>query len=157
MLVMTTIAILAVDFKIFPRAFGKCEDFGVGLVSSPRLLGCRSKRIVKADEVVWGCSLGDGSVDGCGCRIVCFLSRDHFRFPLHPPNYLRTPRVYPDRPSLWKINAESGRRNDPVLFKPDDCFENAGQGGKEELAYLGTWGSKGDHGEKGRLSRKSHS
>ena len=33
MLVMTTIAILAVDFKIFPRVFGKCEDFGVGLVS----------------------------------------------------------------------------------------------------------------------------
>jgi len=34
MLVMTTIAILAVDFKIFPRVFGKCEDFGVGLVST---------------------------------------------------------------------------------------------------------------------------
>jgi hypothetical protein len=38
MLVMTTIAILAVDFKIFPRVFGKCEDFGVGLVSLPIIL-----------------------------------------------------------------------------------------------------------------------
>lgn len=32
MLLMTTLAILAVDFPVFPRALAKCETFGVSLV-----------------------------------------------------------------------------------------------------------------------------
>lgn len=32
MLLMTTLAILAVDFPIFPRSLAKCETFGVSLV-----------------------------------------------------------------------------------------------------------------------------
>jgi glucosaminylphosphatidylinositol acyltransferase len=34
MLLMTILAILAVDFSVFPRSFAKCETFGVSLVSS---------------------------------------------------------------------------------------------------------------------------
>ena len=33
MMVMTILCILAVDFPAFPRAQGKCEDFGTSLVS----------------------------------------------------------------------------------------------------------------------------
>lgn len=33
MMVMTIICILAVDFKVFPRTQGKCENFGTSLVS----------------------------------------------------------------------------------------------------------------------------
>jgi phosphatidylinositol glycan class W len=32
MMVMTVNCILAVDFPVFPRALGKCEDFGTGLM-----------------------------------------------------------------------------------------------------------------------------
>ena len=34
MMVMTIHCILAVDFKVFPRIQGKCENFGTSLVSS---------------------------------------------------------------------------------------------------------------------------
>lgn len=35
MILMTTIAILAVDFPVFPRRLAKCESFGVSLVCAP--------------------------------------------------------------------------------------------------------------------------
>lgn len=35
MMLMTVICILAVDFEVFPRWQGKCEDFGTSLVSFP--------------------------------------------------------------------------------------------------------------------------
>lgn len=35
MMVMTILAILSVDFEIFPRVQAKCEDFGTSLVSAP--------------------------------------------------------------------------------------------------------------------------
>jgi phosphatidylinositol glycan class W len=34
-MVMTIHCILAVDFPVFPRWQGKCEDFGTSLVSCP--------------------------------------------------------------------------------------------------------------------------
>lgn len=33
MMLMTILAILAVDFPVFPRKLAKCETFGVSLVS----------------------------------------------------------------------------------------------------------------------------
>lgn len=41
MMLMTALAILAVDFPVFPRALAKCETFGVSLVRpvSPSVLG----------------------------------------------------------------------------------------------------------------------
>jgi glucosaminylphosphatidylinositol acyltransferase len=38
MMLMTTLAILAVDFPVFPRALAKCETYGVSLVRSPFLM-----------------------------------------------------------------------------------------------------------------------
>lgn len=35
MLLMTVLAILAVDFPVFPRYLAKCESFGVSMVCSP--------------------------------------------------------------------------------------------------------------------------
>jgi hypothetical protein len=37
MMVMTVICILAVDFPVFPRWQGKCENFGTSLVSMVKI------------------------------------------------------------------------------------------------------------------------
>lgn len=38
MMLMTVLAILAVDFPVFPRALAKCETFGVSLVRASCVL-----------------------------------------------------------------------------------------------------------------------
>lgn len=49
MMLMTVLAILAVDFKVFPRSLAKCESFGVSLVSAQNVLSPRtSPHIVSA-------------------------------------------------------------------------------------------------------------
>ncbi len=47
MLLMTILAILAVDFPVFPRSLAKCESFGVSLVCSisPPSLECMIYRL----------------------------------------------------------------------------------------------------------------
>lgn len=59
MLLLTALAILAVDFPAFPRALAKCESFGVSLVRDN--FCCLSKLLTCAD--------------GYGCRVFCLFTR----------------------------------------------------------------------------------
>lgn len=47
MMLMTVLAILAVDFRVFPRALAKCESWGVGLVSVPAFFFLSNQRLVE--------------------------------------------------------------------------------------------------------------
>jgi len=69
MLLMTALCILAVDFKVFPRALGKCETWGVSLVRS---LTAFVKRFAKAVPIV----------DGYWRWIIRLLTRHCSRTPV---------------------------------------------------------------------------
>ena len=98
-------------------------------------------------------SLGE-RVDGCGCGIVCFLFRDHFRFPIHHPSDFSTFRCRYTGFSVRTIR-RGYRFIGSVRLNQDDSDHNADQGDQEELAHLVTRYSKGDHGQESRLPRKS--
>lgn len=67
MMLMTVLAILAVDFPVFPRNLVKCETFGVSLVSPHALLG--------------GYSRSDYCIDGHWRRLVRLFARSRFGHP----------------------------------------------------------------------------
>lgn len=78
MMLMTVICILAVDFDVFPRWQGKCEDFGTSLVSYSSV----RKSLVLTSLP---------AIDGRGCRIICLFPRAH----LHKISFSSTSTPYP--------------------------------------------------------------
>lgn len=62
MMLMTVLAILAVDFPVFPRSLVKCETFGVSLVWAWTMTLSRPK-------------LTFGNLDGPGSWIFCVFTR----------------------------------------------------------------------------------
>lgn len=66
MMLMTVLAILAVDFPVFPRSLVKCETYGVSLVCFPSW--------TLDSFVLLFC------IDGFGCWIFCFFSGHCFRY-----------------------------------------------------------------------------
>lgn len=77
MMLMTVICILAVDFEVFPRWQGKCEDFGTSLVSFPSV----RKSLVFTTLL---------AVDGRGCRVIRLFPRSR----LHKISFSPTSTPY---------------------------------------------------------------
>ena len=75
MMLVTVLAILAVDFPVFPRALAKCETYGVSFVR-PGFLLFRVFNPFLIPRVGL-------AVDGHGRRFVRILPRDHLRDPNH--------------------------------------------------------------------------
>jgi hypothetical protein len=69
-MLMTVLAILAVDFPVFPRAFAKCETFGVSLVHI-----YTSMRYLHPGSLILSCNMLDGSWS----RVLRFRARPGIR------------------------------------------------------------------------------
>ena len=69
MMLVTVLAILAVDFPVFPRMLAKCETYGVSFVRSCVHHACSLLRYLNT------------SVDGHGRWLLCIFPRNCFRNP----------------------------------------------------------------------------
>jgi phosphatidylinositol glycan class W len=70
MMLVTVLAILAVDFAVFPRRLAKCETYGVSFV----------RIFSRACCLFWDLR---ASVDGHGRWLICVFPRNCFRNPSH--------------------------------------------------------------------------
>lgn len=89
MMLLTVLAILAVDFSVFPRTLAKCETYGVSFVRFLLVLA----------TFLWYSKLR-ASVDGHGRRRVCIFPRNCLCDPSHPvyhiPGGFKTAALAPD-------------------------------------------------------------